>query len=397
MAACGRQPFSVSISGSGFIARGLTLALQRHPQISLNRILTRRPLASCVEFPRRDLLTNRLDEILSGTDVLVECSGDVLHATEVVSAALARSIPVVTMNAEFQVTTGSCFVGQGYLTEAEGDQPGSLAAMDREARDMGFQPVVYGNLKGFLDHNPSRESMQMWADRQGISLTQVTSFTDGTKLQIEQALVANGLRADILQHGLTGFRADAVEDGARRLAERALSAGMPVSDYLLAGDQPLPAGVFIAATHDEDQRSFLKYLKMGDGDVYVLTRNYHLCHLEAIRTIIAANDRQPELLANSAKPSIGVAAIAKRPLRPGEMIERGIGSFDVRGEAIRVAEEPDFVPIGLLSNARVKNEVAPGEQLTMDSVELPDSQALRLYRDSVETSSGLTSSAPPQC
>lgn len=375
------EPFSVSICGSGFIARGLTLAIRSHPQIELHKVLTRRPIDSCTEFPRQDCLTLELDELLEGTDVLVECSGDVLHATNVVNAALERFVPVVTMNAEFQVTTGSAFVGNGYLTEAEGDQPGSLAALQREAVTMGFRPIVYGNLKGFLDHNPPEDSMRMWARKQGISLSQVTSFTDGTKLQIEQALVANGLGADILQQGLTGLKSDSVEDGGQRLAELALPHDVPVSDYLLSDRQPLPAGVFLAATHHDSQQPFLQYLKMGDGPVYVLVRNYHLCHLEALRTICAAYRQEPPLLTNSATPSIGVTAIAKRRLRKGATIERGIGSFDVRGEAVRLVNAPNHVPIGLLSNARLRHEIAPGDLITYDDVELPESLAFQLCRE----------------
>jgi len=375
------EPFSVSICGSGFIARGLTLAIERHPQIQLHKVLTRRPIASCTEFPRQDCLTQELDEVLEGTDVLVECSGDVLHATDVVNAALERFIPVVTMNAEFQVTTGSAFVGHGYLTEAEGDQPGSLAALRREAVAMGFRPIVYGNLKGFLDHDPPEDSMRMWARKQGIRLPQVTSFTDGTKLQIEQALVANGLGADILQQGLAGLKSDSVEEGAQQLAELALPLDVPISDYLLSDRQPLPAGVFLAATHHDSQQPYLQYLKLGGGPVYVLVRNYHLCHLEALRTICAAYRQEPPLLTNSARPTIGVAAIAKRPLRKGTVIERGIGSFDVRGEAVRLLDRPDHVPIGLMTNARLRHDVAPGDLITYDAVELPDSLAQRVCRE----------------
>ncbi len=381
-------PFSVSICGSGFIARGLALALDGHPLIRLHKVLTRRPIESCAEFPRQDCLTRELDELLDGADVLVECSGDVLHATNVVNAAIERFVPVVTMNAEFQVTTGSAFAGNGYLTEAEGDQLGSLAALHREAVTMGFRPVVYGNLKGFLDHNPPEDSMRMWARKQGISLPQVTSFTDGTKLQIEQALVANGLGAGILQQGLAGLPADSVETGAQQLAALALRHGAPISDYLLSHRQPLPAGVFLAATHHDSQQTYLQYLKMGTGPIYVLVRNYHLCHLEALRTICSAHRREPPLLTNSANPSIGVASIAKRTLRKGATIARGIGSFDVRGEAIRLVDEPDHVPIGLLNNARLRHEIAPGDLITYDDVELPESLALQLCRETLTLRDG---------
>ena len=114
---------------------------------------------------------------------------------------MAASIPVVTMDAEVQVTTGSHFARKGLFTEAEGDQPGCLAALREEAVQMGFLPLVYGNIKGFLNHNPVPDEMAFWAKKQGISLDKVTAFTDGTKVQIEQGLVANGLGAGILRPG----------------------------------------------------------------------------------------------------------------------------------------------------------------------------------------------------
>ena len=71
---------------------------------------------------------------------------------------------------------------------------------------MGFHPVVYGNIKGFLNKNPKKEEMEYWSKRNGISLGMTTSFTDGTKVHIEQALVANGLGADILDRDLLVLR-----------------------------------------------------------------------------------------------------------------------------------------------------------------------------------------------
>ena len=97
------------------------------------------------------------------------------------------------MNSEFHVTVGSYFVDKGLVTEAEGDQPGVLAQLHEEAISMGFKPLVYGNIKGFLNENPTADDMEYWGNKSGISLDMVTSFTDGTKVQIEQTLVANGL------------------------------------------------------------------------------------------------------------------------------------------------------------------------------------------------------------
>ena len=157
-----------------------------------------------------------------------------VYATNVLDQVLRASLPVITMDAELQVTTGPYLATLGYITEAEGDQPGCLAALNEEVIQMGFRPLVYGNIKGYLNHTPSVDEMRYWAAKQGISLDKVTSFTDGTKVQIEQVLVANGLGAGITQSGLTGVPADDVSSGAAILAAKATSLGYPISDFILS-------------------------------------------------------------------------------------------------------------------------------------------------------------------
>jgi predicted homoserine dehydrogenase-like protein len=282
------------------------------------------------------------------------------------------------MNSEFHVTTGSYFMDQGLLTEAAGDQPGTLAALKEDVVQMGFKPLVYGNIKRFLNRNPEREEMKFWAKKQGISLPQVTAFTDGTKVQIEQALVANGLDGTIAVNGLIGIESQDVHAGARTLADGARRLGQPFSDYVLSTNAP--AGVFIAAEHSENQREYLQYLKMGDGPYYILQRNYHLCHLEIAKTIRRVFRGEGALLTNSRHPKISVCAIAKTACKPGEEIERGIGSFKVRGETIRIVDAPEHVPIGLMDGAVVCRDVQEGEMLTFDDVELPNTQALQIWR-----------------
>ncbi|WP_054949166.1 SAF domain-containing protein [Numidum massiliense] len=367
----------VGIVGTGFIGRGLLLALAQQPDLSVSHVLTRRNIHTMANYPYADLLTNSVDELISHADVIVECSGDVLYGSDVVAQAMAVGLPVVTMNAELQVVTGSYFARRGMITEAEGDQPGCLAALHENAVQMGFKPLVYGNIKGFLNHNPTEDDMLYWSERNGISVNMTTSFTDGTKIQIEQALVANGLGATIARDGLLGIKtADAdvadggVSDGGTQLAREAERLGQAISDYVLA--PKAPAGVFITATHDDAQSDALKYFKMGSGPYYTLLQTYHLCHLEIPKTIRRVLNGGTVLLNNSPAPTVSVAAVAKRDLSPGETIVRGIGSFAVRGSSVTIAEHRGHVPIGLLANAVVKRPVAAGQTLTFTDIDLPD-------------------------
>lgn len=364
----------IGISGTGFIGAGLAAHLQRSDAWQLGPVLTRRD-PQLVKHPAAGQLCRDIDTLLRGSDVIVECSGDVLHATEVIEAALAAGKPVVTMNTEFHVTVGSALVGRGLLTEAEGDQPGCLAALHRRLQAAGFRPQVLGNIKGFLNHQPTPEDMAHWAARQGISLAQVTAFTDGTKLQFEQALVANGLGATIARRGLLGPANTDLQAGARELATAARGLGTPISDYVL--NPGGPAGVFIVAGHPD--RDLLRYLKLGDGPDYFLLQPAHLCHLEIPLTISEAL-RGESLLDNGRQPSVGVVAVAKTALAPGDRIERALGSFTLRGEAAPFALHHRHPPMGLLQDARVERPIAAGATLTWDDISLPPSRALTLFR-----------------
>ncbi|MFC4735415.1 SAF domain-containing protein [Bacillus daqingensis] len=366
---------NIGISGTGFIATGLYKRLQQDEEFTVSGVLTRRRTENVTHMSSA-VLTNDIAALTASADIIVECSGDVHHGTEVIEEAHRMGLPVVTMNAELQVTTGSHFAKTGYITEAEGDQPGSLAALRENVLAMGFRPLVYGNIKGFLNINPSKQDMLYWADKKGLRLSKVTSFTDGTKVQIEQVLTANGLQADILRQGLTGETVEDVETGGQYLAEQVT--GRPISDYVICASGP--PGVFITASHDSNQTAALDYFKLGPGPNYTLTTPFHLCHLEIVKTLRRVKNGEPPLLTNSTDPKISAAAIAKRQLEPGEMIAEGCGSFAVRGEAVKTNLHPDHIPIGLIKDAVIKKSVAAGEIIRITDLELPSSRALSIWK-----------------
>lgn len=368
----------VGIVGTGYISRGLATLVAARSDMAVTSVLTRRNREALGDFPARDQVTGSPEAFFRNCDLVVECSGDPVHAADVVAAAFDRDVPVVTMNSEFHVTVGSWFVGRGVLSEADGDQPGSIASLAEDAVAMGFEPLVYGNSKGFLNHNPSAEAMHYWARKLGIRVGQTISFTDGTKLQIEQALVANGLGAGILCEGLLGPKTTDLEASAMDLADRARRSGGPISDYVIAPGSGV--AVFLVVRHEAAHRQALAHFKVGAGPHHLLTKNYHLCYLEIPKTINRLMTSGEALLTNGRAPIVGVCAVAKRPLAPGQRIRCGIGSYAVRGEAVRIADRPDHVPIGLLRDATIRRPVEPGGVLTAEDVDLPPSRAVDIWR-----------------
>ncbi|MFN0128896.1 MAG: NAD(P)-dependent oxidoreductase [Verrucomicrobiales bacterium] len=371
------HPIRLGVVGTGFIARGLVALCSARADWRVTGMLTRRPVSQ-VRCPRPELVTRSLDQLIEGCDVVVECSGTVRHAAEAVRAAHAAGKPVVTMNSEFHATVGSHFVGSGMLTEAEGDQSGSLAALEEEVREMGFEPKIFGNTKGFLNLHPTAEEMGYWAERQGIRVEQVTAFTDGTKVQIEQALVANGLGGTIVQPGLLGPRVETVAEGVERLWEKVESLDRPCADYVVTSQWP--GSIFISATHSAADPAALRYFKMGPGPLHTMVRPYHLCFLEIGKTLTRLRQGRGPLLNNSERPRVSVAAIAKCDIPRGTRLERGIGSFQVRGESVLLGDDPEHVPIGLLEDARITTRLEAGQPVRRGDVELPDSLALEAWR-----------------
>lgn len=367
------KPTRVGVSGTGFIGRGLLAVLANADDFEMGRVLSQRP-AKEVESVDRELLTRSVDEMVESCDIVVECSGDVWRAAEVVEAAMRAGRPVVTMGTEFHVTVGSYYVDQGYLTEAEGDQPGCLAAHAEDVESMGFKPIVYGNIKGFLNHAPTEEEMDYWSKKNGISVEQTISFTDGTKMQMEQVLAANHFGADVQCRGMVGTQSLPLEVAGAELGRLAKARGNALSDYVL--NRNLPAGVFVVAEHPFERPEVLRYLKLGDGPYYTLLRNYHLCHLEMIKTLRRVVAGKAPLINNSAHPRVTVAPVAKRALVSGELVVRAAGGYQLRGEAVMMAEVPDAVPLGLLDGARVVRPVESGQTLTWADVELREGAAL---------------------
>jgi predicted homoserine dehydrogenase-like protein len=375
------QPIKVGIVGTGLIGRGLSHLLSILPEYQLSGILTRRNGPISDLKVSQDLVTKSPQRLMEKSDLLVVSTGDVLYSTEVINLAFSFGLPVVTMDSDTQVVSGSWLSKRGQLTEADGDQPGCLAAMKENIVQMGFKPLVYGNVKGFLNQNPSISDMTHWSKIKGFSLNSVTSFTDGTKLQIEQALVANGLGATIARQGLIGERATDLEPGAMALAEQAKKANLVISDYIIS--LQAPPGVFIVAEHDADFAPGLKTYKMGDGPFYLHYNPTHLCYFEIPKTIKRFYTTREVFLDNGANPTTGVATIAKRALSIGTFIDQGIGSFHVRGEVVNLADQPNMIPIGLINQARLKRNVEPGQILTFDDVEIPESLAQTAWLETV--------------
>lgn len=370
----------IGVIGTGFIARGVSLLLKFKKDLLLSKVLTRRPLNEVTGFPP-GTLTQSIEELIDHSDLVVECTGDPIYGTEVLERVARAAIPIVTMDCELQVTTGSYFAQRCYITEAIGGQSGCLAKLKKEVEDISINPLAYISIKRFLNPCPSEEEMLCRSQKNKISLDQTVSFTDGTRIQIEQALLANGLGVKIVKQGMIGKYVEGYRD-IDDYGDLALNLNSPICDYIVSPKSP-PGVVILGSSEVLDAVNHygpFKDLLTSQGRYYAYLRPTHLCHAELYKTIRSVLNKRPPLLNNSPRPEYGVGAVAKRAISKGYFLKKGLGSFDVRGEAVSFDERPDHVPVGLLADAHFLRDVEPGEMVSWDHVELGFSRALQIYR-----------------
>ena len=131
--------------------------------------------------------------------------------------AIASGKHIVMMNAEADALFGPSFWKEAQrhqvaYTSADGDQPVVLARLVEELRFYGFNFVMAGNIKGFLNRYTDPIAIRPEAAKRYLDPQVCASYTDGTKLAVEMAIVANGLGCDLLQIGMIGPRVtDAVD------------------------------------------------------------------------------------------------------------------------------------------------------------------------------------------
>jgi predicted homoserine dehydrogenase-like protein len=228
-----------------------------------------------------------------GIDALIEVTGSIGYAAEVVLAAIEQRKHVILMNAELDGTVGPILKVRAddagvVLTACDGDQPGVQMNLYRFVRGIGVTPLLCGNIKGL--HDPSRNptTQQGFAEQWGQDVHMVTSFADGTKISFEQAIVANATGMRVAQRGMLGYDTPGpIEEAASRFDVDELRELGGLVDYVV-GATPSP-GVFVLGTHDDPgQRHYLNLYKLGTGPLYTFYTPYHLCHFEVPLSVARA-------------------------------------------------------------------------------------------------------------
>ena len=228
------DPVRVAMAGCGFMGRGLVNQIVNSvPGMTLAAIAVRNPDhafkalidagvgdaiaaegAPALKRAIRQGITAVTEDFhaiaqTDGIDVVIDVTGAVEFGCHLALDCFAGGKHLVLMNAELDATVGAelgrlADAAGVVLTGCDGDQPGLQMNLIRFVRSVGITPLVSGNIKGF--HDPSRNptTQEGFARRWGQDPWMVTSFADGTKMSVDQSIVANATGMSVHKRGMLG-------------------------------------------------------------------------------------------------------------------------------------------------------------------------------------------------
>lgn len=407
------RPLQVGLFGAGFMGRGIVNQVTRYtPGMRISAICNRTlgaarqayidagvPADMIVECSTASEIddviragrfaTTACPEVLVGADgveVTIESTGHVEHGARVTLASIAAGKPMVTMNVELDATVGSVLKAKAdragvILSGCDGDQPGVQLNLLRYVRTLGLVPLLCGNIKGLQDRYRNPTTQEAFARQWGQTPSMVTSFADGTKISMEQAIVGNSTGMKVAQRGMIGheFRGHVDQMVCMYDLDQMRALG-GIVDYVV-GAQPSPGVYVFAEAQDKIQAHYLNYGKLGEGPVYSFYVPWHLTALEVHISAARVALCRDTVIAPLGRPVVEVVACAKIPLKSGEVLD-GIGQFMTYGqcENYEIAKAQNLLPMGLAEGCRLRRSFSRDEAISWADVDPPSNSTAHTLR-----------------
>lgn len=344
-------------------------------------------------------------------DVIVEITGVPEAGARHACSSLAAGKHVVMVNVEADSLLGPAIsrnakaAGRVY-SMAYGDQPALIAEQVDWARAVGMEVVCTGKGTRYQPAFHYSTPDTVWG-YYGFSEEQVASgdynaqmfnsFLDGTKSAIEMCAVANacGLKPQPkgLQFPSVGVRAlpEILKPKSQGgILEHSGTVEVVASENrdgsAVTGDLRWGVYVVFKAPTAYVRRCFAEYGLGTDssGEYAALYRPYHLIGLE-LGISVASAVLRGEPTGSAREFNADVAAIAKKDLKPGDMLD-GEGGYTVFGRLVRAAEslKGAYLPMGLTGNAKIVKAASKDSILTYDHVQLDQNLFSYKLRKSLE-------------
>lgn len=344
-------------------------------------------------------------------DVIIDATGSPAAGIRHVLKACEQRKHVVMVNVEADALAGPLLAKRAaqagiIYSMASGDQPALIAELVDWARTVGLEVICAGKGTKYLPAYHESTPDTVWG-HYGFTPEQVAdgdfnaqmfnSFLDGTKSALEMAVVSNACNLLPPLDGL-GFPpcgADDLPNVLRPIEEGGVLANrgtVEVVSSLERDGRPvfrdLRWGVYAVfeAPTKYVQDCFRQYgLKTDDsGRFAAMYKPYHLIGLE-LGTSVASIATRGEPTGSTIDWKADVVAIAKRPLKQGELLD-GEGGYTVFGKVIPAETSLALgaVPIGLAHGLKLEKAVAVGQPVLWRDVTFDRSNPTIRFRHEME-------------
>ncbi|MEL6726438.1 MAG: NAD(P)-dependent oxidoreductase [Pseudomonadota bacterium] len=403
-----KSPLQVGLFGAGFMAKGIVNQVTRYTPGMRIAVICNRTLAAArktyevagidasdvVECETSDqvddairngkyAITSSVDAVnaSAGVEIVIESTGHVEYGAKVTLSAIEHGKEMVSMNVELDATVGPILKHKAdqagvILSGCDGDQPGVQMNLYRYVQTLGLKPILCGNIKGLQDRYRNPTTQAEFAKTWGQTPHMVTSFADGTKISMEQAITANATGMKVAQRGMIGieYRGHVDEMVEMYDLDQMRSLG-GIVDYVV-GAAPSPGVYVFAEAQDPTQAHYLNYGKLGKGPVYSFYVPWHLTALEVHISAARVALCRDTVIAPTLTPTVECIATAKIDSKTGETLD-GLGHYMTYGqcENYDIAERENLLPMGLAEGCRLKSDLKKDQVLTWDDV-IPPSGSL---------------------
>lgn len=308
-------------------------------------------------------------------DAVIEATGHVEFGTHVCFESVRHGKHVVMLGAEVDASVGPILKAHAdragvVITYTDGDEPGVGMNLYRFLDSMGYQPVLMGQMKGFLDRYRNPSTQQELADRLGQNPAVLACFADGSKLALEAAIMGNATGFTPSQRGMKGYPCAHVNDMLAQFTPDDFSRG-GIVDYSL-GAAPHTGAFVICLNEHPEKRKLMAYLKMGNGPLYMFYTPYHLPPWQVAHSVGRAVLFNDPTITPRGAPVCDTIAYAKRDLRAGERLD-GMGGFTCYGlvDRYETCAREDFLPIAVSLDCTLTRDTPKDQPIRYADVTLP--------------------------
>jgi len=323
-------------------------------------------------------------------DIIVEATGNPPAAVVHALAAFRNGKHVVMVTVEADAFCGPLLAQRAreagvVYSLAYGDQPAIICDLVDWARAAGFPVVAAGRGHKWLPHFAQSTPETVWeyygltpeqARIGGLNPKMFNSFLDGSKPAIESAAVCNATGLTPAPEGLS-YPAASIDELPSVMRLRSEGGQLhhkgqvEVVSSLERDGRAVPYdirfGVWVVFEGESDyiRRCFAEYGVHTDasGRYASMYKRWHLIGLEVGISVASVGlRREPTGCATGFRAD--AIAIAKRDLRPGEIVD-GEGGYTVVGRLMPAQDSlgAGALPLGLAHNLKLLNPVKQGQPL----------------------------------